>query len=193
MEHGWCKAMRDAKVIPLRGEWISPSDGPHRPPLSGRRASSGAHRRALTIYRWDDTPRSEWQLASSEFGRASSLAYVQRHPDGSRVEHWYQGNRLNRTDGPAVIEWAADGCVRKTEWWVDGRDVTAAAEAFLSETGARWPLDPGQESVFLCRHVTGGYGGSIIADRLSWYPLLLALCLVAPFWMLLSLSVVLLR
>ncbi|MFE0757981.1 hypothetical protein ACFW16_28735 [Inquilinus sp. NPDC058860] len=188
MKQGWwCRSPDDAKVVFLRGRRALSADGG---PMSQGRAAPDAGRLPLIVYRGDGTPKSEWRFAPGASGRIRGPAYVQRRLDGSRIEHWYRESRLHRTDGPAVIEWTEDGCIRKAEWWIDGQDVTSTAEAFLSDTRARWPLDPGHESVFLCRQVVRGEGGATVADRLSWHSLVVGLCLVGPFWMLITLSIV---
>ncbi|WP_051248786.1 hypothetical protein [Inquilinus limosus] len=106
-------------------------------------------RPAVTVYHPDGTPKFEWWFVADEAHREDGPAYVHYGRDGSRLERWYRYNQRHRTDGPAVIERDRDGVVRKAEWWLGGKEVTAAAEAFLAETGARWPFDPKTETRFL--------------------------------------------
>ena len=104
---------------------------------------------AVTVYHPDGTPKFEWWFLADEAHREDGPAYVHYGRDGGRLERWYRHNHRHRTDGPAVIEFDPDGVVLKAEWWLGGKDVTTAAEAFLAETGTRWPLDARTEARFL--------------------------------------------
>jgi len=106
---------------------------------------------AVTVYHADGTPKFEWWFVADEAHRLNGPAYIYHHQDGSRLERWYQHNQRHRTDGPAVIERAGDGAIRKAEWWLAGKDITAAAEEFLADQGLGWPFDRAQEATFLER------------------------------------------
>ena len=147
----------------------------------------------FVAHRWDGAPGSEWRHGGGQDRHTADLAHVRYLPDGSRIETWYRGSRLNRVDGPAVIERAASGRILNQEWWIDGRNITDVAEAYVRETGARCPLDPGHQSLLLCRQLVGGGGTAMFADSLGWRSILTALCYVGPFWALLGLSITLLR
>jgi len=115
--------------------------------LAGRHHQTG--KPTVTVYHADGTPKFEWWFVADEAHRVDGPAFIHHRQDGSRLERWYQHNQRHRTDGPAVIERAGDGSIRRAEWWLGGRNVTAAAEAFLAETRAPWPFDATQEASFL--------------------------------------------
>lgn len=104
---------------------------------------------AVTVCHPDGTPKFEWWFLADEAHREDGPAYIHFGRDGSRLERWYRHNQRHRTDGPAVVELDQGGIVVKAEWWLGGKDVTAAAESFLAETGARWPFDARTEARFL--------------------------------------------
>lgn len=124
--------------------------------------------------------------------RADGPAQILTDEDGGRHEHWYLRHRRHRTDGPAIIERARDGSVRKAEWWVGGWNVTDIAEAFLAETKASWPLDRAHESAFLrwCVRELRREWPSV--DGMGWGSIATAACLASLFWVPLVLTVVLL-
>jgi hypothetical protein len=108
-------------------------------------------RPAVTVYHPDGTPKFEWWFLADEAHREDGPACIHYGRDGSRLERWYRHNQRHRTDGPAIVERDGAGAIRRTEWWLAGEAVTVAAEAFLAETGARWPFDPATETRFLER------------------------------------------
>lgn len=114
---------------------------------AGRYHQSG--KPAVTVYHPDGSPKFEWWFLADEAHREGGPAYIHYGRDGSRLERWYQHNQRHRTDGPAVVERDSDGRVLTAEWWLGGKDITAAAEAFLAETEARWPFDARTEAGFL--------------------------------------------
>ncbi|WP_144445501.1 hypothetical protein [Inquilinus limosus] len=185
MEQG--RTSGGARIVPL----ARPSAGVGACRSPGRGPLRAAGISPLVVRRRDGTPGSEGRCDGERDSRAIDPAYVQYRPDGSRIEFWYRDNRLNRIDGPAVIERAANGRILSQEWWIDGRNITDLAEAYLRETGARYPLDPGHQSILLCRQLLGGERAAMLADCLGWRSILTALCYVGPFWVLLGLSITL--
>ena len=192
LKQGRPAASGGAEVIPLAARHSDPSfaecrpSGTH-PPFRASKTSS------FVVYRWDGTPKSEWLRDGDRPGGSRGPTHIRHRPDGSRIECWYRESRLHRADGPALIERAASGRILSRQWWIEGRNITAVAETFIRETGARWPLDPGHQSILLCRQLVSGEGSAAAADRLGWRSILTALRCVAPFWLLLGLSIALFR
>jgi len=178
--------------FPLRERPAGPREAGGGAPRPERYVAGRHHEPSLAVYRPDGSLKSAWWLdIDGLVHRPDGPAYVRHDPDGSRVEHWYLRHRLHRTSGPAIVEWARDGSVRRAQWWVAGREVTEIAEEFLDDTEVAWPLDATGETSFLRRCVCA-LRDNLRDDAVGPKPIVTGVCLTSLFWLPVILTVVLL-
>ena len=88
-------------------------------PVAGHRTEAG--RRACPVH--GANPAASAPLPPSLAPAPEPVSTYKRleHPDGSvEMETWYVGDKLHRTDGPAVVRYRR-GAIESESWYVDGK------------------------------------------------------------------------